>query len=425
MATSIDDPGVIREFERQWKIISRGTIDLLPEDEFKDKVKRSIAENRPLRVKQGFDPTAPDIHLGHSIGIRKLKQFQDLGHQIVLIVGDYTGMVGDPSGRSATRPQLDYEQIRKNAETYEEQFFKILDRSKTEVRFNGEWFKKMEFLDVMHLASRYTVARLLERDDFTKRFKAGLPISVHELMYPLMQAYDSVAIKSDVELGATEQKFNLLAGRVIQEAYGVTPQCVLTLPVLVGLDGTNRMSKSLGNYIGLDDTPKDMFGKVMSIPDSLIYDYFVLATDVTDEELVAIKAELDDKQANPMKLKKRLGETLVEMYHHGSGVAAREEFDRIFSQKQLPDEIEEWSVSRLRQEGLNSDKPLLVHLMTLTKLTKSNGEGRRLIEGGGVYIGETRVTDANFEIDLDGQLRESGSVILKVGKRRFLKVVRG
>jgi tyrosyl-tRNA synthetase len=421
----VDDPKIRAEFERQWKVISRGTVDLLPEEEFKARVVKSITENKPLRIKQGFDPTSPDIHLGHSVGIRKLRQFQDLGHQIVLIVGDYTAMVGDPSGRSATRPQLTYNEILKNAETYEAQFFRILDRSKTEVRFNGEWFKKMEFLDVMTLAAHYTVARLLERDDFTKRFKAGVPISLHELMYPLMQAYDSVAIKADVELGATEQKFNLLAGRVIQEAYGVTPQCVLTLPILTGLDGVQKMSKSLGNYIGIEESPKEIFGKVMSIPDSLISDYFELATDVSVDDLQGIKQELAAGKSNPMLLKKRLGETLVEMYHAaGSGKAAREEFERIFSQKQLPDDIEEWSIEKLTGAGLSSRKPLLVHLMQVAGLTKSNGEGRRLIEGGGVNVGDNRVADPNFEIDLDQETLAAEFVILKVGKRRFLKITR-
>ncbi|TET96361.1 MAG: tyrosine--tRNA ligase, partial [Candidatus Zixiibacteriota bacterium] len=239
------------EFKRQWGIIARGAVDLLPEGEFEELVRRSIKKNVPLRVKQGFDPTAPDIHLGHTIGIRKLKQFQELGHQVILIVGDYTGMIGDPSGQSATRPQLEYDKIMKNAETYQKQFFKILDRSKTEVRFNGEWFKQMDFSDIMNLATKFTVARLLERDDFETRMRRGIPISIHELFYPLMQGYDSVAIKANVEIGATEQKFNLLAGRTIQEAYGVEPQCILTLPVLVGIDGEKRMSKSLGNYIGI------------------------------------------------------------------------------------------------------------------------------------------------------------------------------
>lgn len=424
MTATTFEPWVEAEFERQWRLIARGSVDLLPLDEFQLKLKRSIAEKRPLRVKQGFDPTSPDIHLGHTVGIRKLKTLQDLGHQIVLIVGDYTASVGDPSGRSATRPQLSYDEILRNAETYEVQFFRILDKSKTEVRFNGEWFKKMEFLEVMRLAAQYTVARLLERDDFTKRFKANEPISVHELLYPLMQAYDSVAIRSDIELGGTEQKFNLLAGRVIQEAYGVQPQCILTLPLLVGLDGVQKMSKSLGNYIGITDTPKEIFGKVMSIPDSLIYDYFELATDVSLERLAEIKAILSDRSINPMSIKKELGERLVEMYHaQGSGVAAREEFERIFSQKQLPDEIEEISRTELERRGATGEHPLLVALLTAAKLTKSNGEGRRLIEGGGVHIGDKKVSDPNFEFHYEQEL-QGDSVILKVGKRRFLRITR-
>ena len=398
-------------------------MDLLPEDELRARLAISIRDNRPLRVKQGFDPTSPDIHLGHTVGIRKLKQFQDLGHQIVLIVGDYTAMVGDPSGRSSTRPQLTYEAILKNAETYETQFFNILDRSKTEIRFNGEWFRKMEFLDVMHLAARFTVARLLERDDFTKRYKAGVPITLHELFYPLMQAYDSVAIRSDLEIGGTDQKFNLLVGRTIQEAYGVTPQCIATMPILVGLDGEAKMSKSLGNYIGIDESPKEIFGKVMSIPDKLIYEYFLLATDASDERVAEVKEQLARPDINPMALKKELGQVLVDMYHtHGSGQKAREEFERIFSQHELPDDIEVMTLDQLTQLGLSVDRVLLVHLMTKTGLTKSNGEGRRLIEGGGVYLGENKVTDTNFELELTTAIPPEGFLILKVGKRRYLKL---
>jgi tyrosyl-tRNA synthetase len=257
---SSESPEIKKEFEHQWQLITRGAVDVLPEDEFKNKILRSIKENRPLRVKQGFDPTAPDIHLGHTVGLRKLRQFQDLGHKVVLIIGDYTGLIGDPSGRSDTRPMLSYGQLMENAETYQKQFFKIVDKSKCEVHFNGEWFKHMEFLDFINLTTKFTVARLLERDDFAKRMKDNAPISVHELFYPLMQAYDSVAIRADVELGATEQKFNLLAGRTIQEAYGQEAQCILTLPILVGLDGERRMSKSLGNYVGIDEPPREIFG---------------------------------------------------------------------------------------------------------------------------------------------------------------------
>jgi tyrosyl-tRNA synthetase len=310
----------------------------------------------------------------------------------------------------------------RNAETYEAQFFRILDRSKTEIRFNGEWFKKMEFAEVMRLAAQYTVARLLERDDFTIRFKAGLPISVHELMYPLMQAYDSVAIKADVEIGGTEQKFNLLAGRTIQEAYHIAPQCVLTLPLLTGLDGTNKMSKSLGNYIGIEESPKEIFGKTMSIPDSLIHEYFLLATEIPQSRLEEIKATLADGRTNPMLLKKELGEQLVEMYHpKGSGKAAREEFERVFSQKQLPDDMLTHSVAELRKLGIDSAKPLLVQLLTTIKFTKSNGEGRRLIEGGGVAIDDVKVSDPNYELDLSA-ISSGEAIVIKAGKRRFLKV---
>ncbi|PKK83827.1 MAG: tyrosine--tRNA ligase [candidate division Zixibacteria bacterium HGW-Zixibacteria-1] len=399
------------EFDRQFEIISRGAVEILPGDEFKTRLKKSIDDNKPLRVKQGFDPTAPDIHLGHTVGIRKLKQFQQLGHKIVLIIGDYTGLVGDPSGRSATRPQLSYEQIMANAETYQKQFFKILDKSKTEIHFNGEWFKKMSFQEILGLASRFTVARILERDDFDKRFKANNPISIHELFYPLMQAYDSVAIKADVEIGATEQKFNLLTGREIQQDYGLEPQLILTMPVLVGVDGHNRMSKSLGNYIGIDEPPNEIFGKVMSIPDNLIYSYFELVTDVSAEELEQIRNSLRDESVNPRDIKMKLGETIVEMYHsHNDAVAARDEFIRMFRHKQLPDEVPEFDCSGL------GPKIWIVKILTDAGMAASNGEARRLIKGGGVSLNNEKITDDNLEITpQDGML-------IKAGKRRFIKL---
>jgi tyrosyl-tRNA synthetase len=402
---------MLSDFKQQYDIISRGTVEILPEEEFKQRLKESIEQSKPLRVKQGFDPTAPDIHLGHTVGIRKLKQFQELGHQVVLIIGDYTALVGDPSGRSATRPQLPYEKIMANAETYQKQFFKILDESKTEVHFNGEWFSKMSFRDIMILAARLTVARVLERDDFDKRFKAGNPISVHELLYPLMQAYDSVAIKADVEIGATEQKFNLLTGREIQTDYGVRPQLILTLPVLVGVDGQNRMSKSLGNYIGIDEPAGEIFGKVMSIPDELIYSYYELATDISLEELSALKASLNDKSLNPMTFKKELGQTLVRMYHdQKAAIKAREEFERVFSKKKEPENIEEFNC------GAYGDNVWVVKLMTDSGLATTNGEARRLIKGGGVSINGDKISDENYEIPIkDGTL-------LKVGKRRYLRL---
>jgi tyrosyl-tRNA synthetase len=414
------------EFERQWKLISRGAVETLPAEEFEERLRKSVAENKPLRVKQGFDPTAPDIHLGHTIGIRKLRQFQELGHKIVLIVGDYTAMVGDPSERSATRPKLAYDQIMRNAETYQQQFFKILDKSATEVHFNGEWFARMTFAEIMELAAKFTVARLLEREDFTLRMKKGVPISIHELFYPLMQGYDSVAIKADVEIGATEQTFNLLAGRTIQAAYGVEPQVVLTLPVLVGLDGEKRMSKSIGNYIGIDESPRDIFGKTMSLPDNLIGDYFFLTTDVSPEKLEEVKQRLSQPDVNPMVIKKELAETLVDMYHpRGSGQVAREEFERVFSQKQLPDEMDQLSPSDLKEKGFDDiSKIYLVHLIAKAGLAKSNGEARKLIEAGAVVLDGQRIDDTECEFDLlrMAQGKKEG-VVLKVGKRRYLRLL--
>ena len=418
MPKRLSDKEIEREVKRQWELISRGTVDLLPEEEWKDKLKESIAENKPLRVKQGFDPTAPDIHLGHTVGIRKLKQFQELGHQIVLIIGDYTSLVGDPSGQSSTRPPLSYEEIMKNSETYQVQFFKILNKSKTEIVFNGDWFKKMNFVEIMQLASKFTVARLLERDDFTKRLEKQTPISIHELFYPLMQGYDSVAIKADVEIGATEQKFNLLAGRTIQEAYGVKPQVILTMPILVGLDGQNKMSKSLNNYIGIDESPGQIFGKVMSIADEQIYSYFELATDVTLEELKRIKQKLNKPDVNPMVIKKELGQRLVDMYHPaGSGQSAREEFERVFSKKQLPQDMPELTLEELKRLGLKEDKVYLVHLMSKTKMVKSNNEARKLILAGAVTIDGEKIDNPDFEFSVDKEM------VLKVGKRRYLKLL--
>ncbi|HDN59533.1 MAG TPA: tyrosine--tRNA ligase, partial [Candidatus Marinimicrobia bacterium] len=296
--------------EKQLEVIKSGVEELISEEELIKKLERCEKTGKPLRVKQGFDPTAPDIHLGHTVGLRKLKQFQDLGHTVVLIIGDYTGMVGDPSGKSETRPRLTYEQVMENAKTYEKQFFKILDRDRTEVRYNGEWFSKMSFSDVMDLAAKFTVARLLERDDFSNRYKEGKPISLHEFFYPLMQGFDSVAIQADVEIGATEQKFNLVAARQIQREYGQEPQVILTLPVLEGIDGTQRMSKTLGNYVGIDEPPDEMFGKVMSIPDELILKYFTLVTDYSVEQLKDLKKRLDDPAVNPMEIKKELARAI-------------------------------------------------------------------------------------------------------------------
>jgi len=400
-----------KEIQHQLEIIRKGVVDLLPEDEFTARLKESIQTNKPLRIKQGFDPTAPDIHLGHTVGLRKLRQFQDLGHQVILIIGDYTGLVGDPSGRSATRPQLAYDELMKNAETYQKQFFKIVNRSKTEIHFNGEWFRKMGLREIMELASKFTIARMLERDDFEKRYKEGLPIAVHEFFYPLMQAYDSVMIRADVEIGATEQKFNLVAGRHIQEAFGQRPQCVLTLPILVGIDGVTRMSKSLGNYIGIDESPREIFGKIMSIPDSLIYPYYELVTDIDLCALADIRKKLASGKVNPMIVKKGLGLELVTMYHcREAAEEAQEEFERIFSQRGIPDEIPEFSIASL------GPRIWAVKLLTETGMAMSGGEARRLIKGGGLYVDDRRISDESAELDL------AAGMLFKVGKRRFFRI---
>ena len=398
--------------EEQLKVIRRGTVEIIPEEELIDKLKRSIQENKPLRIKQGFDPTAPDIHLGHTVCLRKLRQFQELGHQVILIIGDYTGMVGDPSGRSETRPQLTEKEIGINAQTYQEQFFKVVDESKTEVHFNGEWFSKMSFHEIMRLASHFTVARMLERDDFSKRYKEQIPISIHELFYPLMQAYDSVMIKADVEIGATEQKFNLLAGRQIQEIYGQKPQVILTMPVLVGTDGQQRMSKSLGNYIGVAEPPGEIFGKIMSISDDLIYDYFELVTDVGTDELIQIKKELEEKKTNPMVLKKRLGKEIVRMYSsEAEAEKVCHEFERVFSKKELPQEIP------VKQLEHDQAEMWVGHYLVQAGCAKSTSEVKRLIKQGGLYIDNERVSDEDLKISL------AGEKLVRLGKRRFFKIV--
>lgn len=397
--------------DKQLEVIKKGVEELISEEELVKKLEYSAKTGKPLRIKQGFDPTAPDIHIGHTVGIRKLRQFQDLGHIIVLIIGDYTGMVGDPSGKDETRPRLAYETVIENAKTYEKQFFKILDRSKTEVRYNGEWFSKMKFDEIMELASKFTVARILERDDFQKRLKEGQPISIHEFFYPLMQGYDSVAIKADVEIGATEQKFNLLTARQIQREYGLEPQVILTLPVLEGIDGTQRMSKSLGNYIGIDETPDEIFGKVMSIPDNLILKYFTLVTDYSMTQLKNVEHRLKDPSTNPMEVKKELARTIVRMYHSKEAAEkAQQNFERVFSKKEMPENITEITVEK--------GKPLLLpKLLSDYGIANSSSEVRRLIKQNAVEVNNEKISDINY------QLKPSNEYIIKVGKRRFVKFI--
>ncbi len=399
--------------KEQLELIRRGAVEIIPEEELIKKLERSIKKNKPLRIKMGFDPTAPDIHLGHTVGIRKLKQFQELGHKVVLIIGDYTGMVGDPSGRSETRPQLSYDEVRKNAETYQIQFFKILDKKKTEVHFNGEWFSKMSFQEVMSLASKFTLARILERDDFAERYKEQSPISLHELFYPVMQGYDSVAIKADLEIGATEQKFNLLTARQIQEQYSQEPQIILTLPVLPGIDGVQRMSKSTGNYIGIDEPPEEIYGKIMSIPDELIFPYFELLTDTPEDELKKIKKDLEKKEVNPMSWKKKLGSEIVKLYHNQKEAEkAQAEFEKVFSKKELPEKIDEKTFEYPEKEIW------IPYACTASGLATGTAEAVRLIQQGGLYIDNERVENVNEKIPVDGKRR-----LFRYGKRKFLLVI--
>ena len=398
--------------DEQMQIIKRGAVEVIPENELREKLKKSFDENRPLNIKLGCDPTRPDLHLGHSVVLRKLAQFQELGHQAILIIGDFTAMIGDPSGRNQTRPPLTFEEAKANAESYLTQAYKILHPEKTKIVYNSEWLGKMNFEEVIKLASKYTVARMLERDDFTKRFKTGIPISMHEILYPLAQAMDSVAIKSDVELGGTDQKFNLLVGRDIQREYDVEPQIILTMPLLVGTDGTEKMSKSYDNYIGIDDTPQDMYGKTLSIPDNLIYTYFELVTDASIEELAEIKKQLQDSSVNPRDLKRKLARKIVEMYHSAEAAQNAEiEFDKIFVKKGIPDEIPE-------QEFSFSEKDLtIIDLIMEVGFAPSRGEARRLVQQGGVSIDGEKVKDFKTV------LKPEKNFILKVGKRKFMKVI--
>lgn len=401
---------IFPSLNEQMDVIRRGAVEIIPEEELVRKIERSIKENKPLNIKLGCDPSRPDLHIGHSVVLKKLAQFQNLGHQAILIVGDFTGMIGDPSGRNSTRPALTLEQTRINGESYFQQASKILDKEKTKIVYNSDWLSKMNFEDVIKLSSKYTVARMIERDDFTKRFKAGEPISVHEFLYPLAQAMDSVAIKSDVELGGTDQKFNLLVGRDIQREYGIEPQVILTMPLLVGTDGIEKMSKSLDNYIGISDPPQQIFGRTLSIPDNLIHTYFVLTTDVSEEKLTEIQNMLNDEKTNPRDLKRELARTLVEMYHDSeSAKTAEEEFDRIFINKGLPDEIPEFKIEESKEINV-------LELIVLVNFAPSKGEARRLVTQGGVSIDGEKINDPLQTIKIKKEM------ILKVGKRKFVKL---
>ena len=392
----------------QLKQIERGVAEVFPREDLVSKLEKSRRENRPLRIKLGFDPTAPDIHLGHAVPLNKLRHFQDLGHQVVLIIGDYTGMVGDPSGRDATRPQLTHEAVMQHAQTYLDQVGKVLDRARTEVVYNGDWFSKMSFLDVIRLAAKATVARILERDDFLKRYKAGEPISLHEFMYPLMQGHDSVMVRADVEIGGTDQRFNLLVGRQFQKDAGQEPQVALTLPLLVGTDGVQKMSKSYGNYIGISEPPAVMFGKTMSVPDALLRSYFDLASDLPAEQVERLLA------GDPMKAKLALACAIVERYHGAD--AAREaaaRFDREVRHKEAPADVPE---VRVPPELLADGKIWIARLIVHCGMAASTSEAKRLVEQGAVSMDGQVVTDSGLEV------APHPGFLLKAGKRKFARV---
>ncbi|MFQ5918159.1 MAG: tyrosine--tRNA ligase [Candidatus Binatia bacterium] len=394
--------------EEQLNVLTSRTVEVISRGELLQKLERG---GHPLRVKLGMDPTAPDLHLGHTVVLYKLRQFQELGHEIIFLIGDFTGMIGDPSGRSETRKPLTAEEVGRNAETYKSQIFKVLDPVKTRIEFNSKWLGAMSAQGLIDLASRYTVARMLERDDFQKRYREGLPIRIHEFLYPLIQGYDSVMLQADVELGGTDQKFNLLVGRELQRDFDQEPQVIMTVPILEGLDGVQKMSKSLGNSVGLEDPPKEMFGKVMSIPDTLLLRYYELVTPLATEEITRIREGLEKGRLHPRDVKANLGKLLVSLYHSpGAAEAAAQEFDRIFRDRQDPEEIETVEIPSASRIFL------LPQVLTVSGMTSSNSEARRLIRQGAVEVDGKRVAEVDYELATDREY------LIRVGKRRFKKV---
>lgn len=436
--------------KEQLDIIKRGAVEIIVEDDLLKRLEKSVAKGQPLRVKAGFDPTAPDIHLGHTVLLNKMRQFQELGHEVIFLIGDFTGMIGDPSGKSETRKNLTKEEVAENAKTYQAQIYKILDPAKTKIAFNSEWMSKMTAEQMVQLAAKLTVARMLEREDFKKRYQSEQPISIHEFLYPLIQGYDSVALKADIELGGTDQKFNLLMGRELQKEYGQESQCIVMMPLLEGLDGVNKMSKSLGNYIGINEPAKDIFGKVMSVSDMLMLKYYELLSSVSLDELDSIKADIKSGSLHPMEAKKRLAAEMVDRFcskteiknglvevpkfnekmtleapvitgTKSEGARAREEFEKVFSKKDLPDEI---PIAEIVWEG---ERMKLAKIIALAGAAKSNSEARRLIQQGAVEIDQQPVSDS------DAELSSTASVVttipyndvytIRVGKKRFVKVL--
>ena len=404
----ISDIEVDMKFEKEMKIILKGVNEIISESEMIKKLERSNKEGKPLRIKYGIDPTGYDVHIGHLVPIRKMREFQDLGHLGVIIIGDFTAQIGDPTGRDESRPPLTPEQVRKNAEKYMDQLYKVLEKNKTEVRWQSEWFGKMGMIDVLKLMGKFTLAQFMAHDTFRQRYEQGLALGMHEMMYPILQAYDSVAINADVELGATEQKFNILAGRDMQRYFGQEEQVALLSPILLGTDGKEKMSKSLNNYIAVYDTPKDKYGKVMSIPDESIINYFNYATKVAPDEIEKIEKQLQNEEINPKIIKQRLAREVVSLYH-GEIVAkeAESEFNLIFAKKEIPDEMPEYKLSEKKPEKI-------IDILVKSKTCSSGGEARRMIKQNAVSIDGKKVIDIFREI--------SDECIIKVGKRRFLKV---
>ena len=406
-----------KNLKKQMDVIILGTESILIEEELECIVKKSIEENKPLKVKLGLDPTSPDIHLGHTVVLNKLRQFQDLGHRAILIIGDYTARIGDPSGKSTLRPELSAEDIDRNAKTYMKQAFKILDPEKTEIVKNSNWLKSLRFEDILNLTSKFTVARMLERDDFKKRFKSNTPIAIMEFLYPIMQAYDSIAIEADVELGGTDQRFNLLMGRELQKEFSQKPQIAITMPILVGTDGIEKMSKSLGNYIGVDESPQEIFGKVMSIPDNIMMDYFRLVTTLDSEEIREIEDSIKKEKLNPSIKKRKLAKIIIEnLYTKNDALEAEEDFDLIFKKKGIPDKIEQYIINL---KSVKNKRISLAQLLTDSGLTKSNSEARRLVAQGGIKINDRKISDPNLELSLN----DINEKVIQRGKRHFRKII--
>ena len=396
--------------KEQLDLIIRGTDEVIPIEELEKKLAKSLEAGTPLQVKFGCDPSRPDLHIGHGVVLRKLRHFQDLGHEAVLLIGDLTAMIGDPTGRNKTRPQITLAETKENAQSYIDQASVILSDENLTIVYNSDWLGTMDFSEVINLSSKYTVARMLERDDFTKRYQEGVPISVHEFLYPLAQGYDSVHLKSDVELGGTDQKFNLLVGRDLQKEAGQSPQVIITTPILEGTDGVEKMSKSYDNYIGLTDSPSEIYGRTLSIPDSLIGRYFEFATEIPNEKLTSIKDDLENGVSNPRDLKRELARELVSLYHNSdAALTAEKEFDALFIQKDEPDDMPEYKLAE-------SEK--LIGIMVKNGMVASNGEGKRMITQGGVRIDKEKVDDIHSTIE------PGKNVVLKVGKRKFLRIIK-